>query len=81
MAPYTTTIKGSAAMNNLEIKGNKNVQKGRRKQEKAAQTGDRLGCVEGKEEELAGRLQKKFSKGEEEVLDAIDETDAENDLH
>lgn len=65
-------------MNKLEIKGEQNKLKGRRKQQEAAQTGDRLKYIDGKEEELAGKLQKRFGKGDEEILEAIDEADEEN---
>ena len=64
-------------MNNLEIKGEENTRNGRRKQQEAAQTGDRLKCIAGKEEELAGKLQKRFGKGEDEIIEAIDEAEEE----
>lgn len=66
-------------MSKLEIKGELNRRKGRRKQIEAAATGDPLKKIEGKEEELVGKLQKRFGKGDQEILNAIDE--AEESTH
>lgn len=63
-------------MNKLDIKGKENINKGRRKQEEATKTGDGLKCIDGKEDELVGRIQKKFSKGEDEVLERIDKAES-----
>lgn len=60
-------------MSRLEIKGEKNVRKGRQKQKEAARTQDPLACIQGKEEELVGKLQKRYGKSDEEILKAIDE--------
>ncbi|UII32080.1 CsbD family protein [Fulvivirga ulvae] len=49
-------------MNDLKVKGNWNVIKGKMKQKYGELTDDDLTYVEGKEEELLGRLQKKTGK-------------------
>lgn len=58
-------------MDKLEIKGNWNVLKGNLKQKYANLTDDDLMYVEGKEDELLGRLQKKTGKTRDEVLREI----------
>ena len=58
-------------MNKLQIKGNWNVLKGKLKQSYADLTDDDLKYVEGKEEELLGRLQKKTGKAKEELVAEI----------
>ena len=45
-------------MNKLEIKGDCNIVKGKLKQTRAKLTDDKLQYVEGKSEELLGRIQK-----------------------
>lgn len=57
----------------LKIKGNWNQLKGKLKQQYANLTDDDLMFVEGKEDELLGRLQKKTGKTKEEISNAIDE--------
>lgn len=57
----------------LKIKGNWNVLKGKLKQKYANLTDDDLLFVEGKEDELLGRLEKKLGKTQEEVSDTIEE--------
>jgi len=56
-------------MNSTEnkIKGNWNIIKGKLKQEYADLTDDDLTYVEGKENELLGRIQKKTGKTQEEL--------------
>jgi uncharacterized protein YjbJ (UPF0337 family) len=54
-------------MNTLGIKGNWNEQKGKLKQKFAQLTDDDLLLVEGKHDELLGRLQIKLGKSKEEV--------------
>lgn len=54
-------------MDSLDLKGRWNVLKGKIKQQYADWTDDDLLYVEGKEEELYGRLQKKSGKTREEV--------------
>lgn len=46
-------------MNTLELKGNWNITKGKLKQKFAQLTDDDLQYVEGKENELIGRIQKR----------------------
>jgi uncharacterized protein YjbJ (UPF0337 family) len=42
----------------LEVKGDRNITKGKLKQKRAKLTDDKLQYVEGKSEELLGRIQK-----------------------
>lgn len=58
-------------MNTLQIKGNWNIIKGKLKQQYADLTDDDLKYVEGKEDELLGRLQKKTGESREEILESI----------
>lgn len=58
-------------MNKLSIKGNWNEVSGKLKQEYANLTDDDLLFVEGKEDELLGKLQKKLGKTKEEVQEII----------
>ncbi|MDY0076550.1 MAG: CsbD family protein [Bacteroidales bacterium] len=58
-------------MNKLIAKGNWNVAKGILKQKYANLTDDDLTYVEGKEDELLGRLQKKTGRTKEELKDEI----------
>lgn len=58
-------------MDKLTIKGNWNEIAGKLKQTYANLTDDDLLFVEGKEEELLGRLQKKLGKSKETVHDII----------
>lgn len=60
-------------MNKLQIKGNWNELKGKLKQKYAQLTDDDLTFVEGKEDELAGRLQKRLGKTQEELQREIGE--------
>ena len=60
-------------MNKLEIKGNWNVIKGKLKQKWARLTDDDLQYVEGREEELFGRIQKCTGETREAVERAIRE--------
>lgn len=55
-----------------KIKGNWNVIKGKLKQQYANLTDDDLTYVEGKEDELHGRLQKGLGKTKDEVNSIID---------
>lgn len=54
-------------MNQLGIKGNWNQAKGKLKQKYARLTDDDLLHVEGKEDELLGRLQTKLGEGKDQV--------------
>lgn len=56
----------------LKIKGNWNVLKGKLKQKYADLTDDDLLFVEGKEDELLGRLEKKLGKTQEELEDTFE---------
>lgn len=60
-------------MNTLQLKGNWNIAKGKLKQKFANLTDDDLQYIEGEEDELLGRIQKRTGKTKEEVEDAVDE--------
>ena len=60
-------------MNKTELKGNWNELKGKLKQKFATLTDDDLMFVEGKKDELFGRLQIKLGKSEEELHKIIAE--------
>ena len=60
-------------MNTLQLKGNWNVAKGKLKQKWAKLTDDDLQFVEGKEEELIGRIQKRTGVTREAVEKALRE--------
>lgn len=66
-------IKPTELMNDLKMKGNWNVTKGKLKQKWADLTDDDLQYVEGKEEELIGRIQKKTGESREAVERVISE--------
>ncbi len=55
-----------------KIKANWKVLKGKIKQEYSELTDDDLKYVEGKEDELVGRIQKKIGKSKEEINKFID---------
>ena len=58
-------------MNTLEIKGDWNITKGKLKQKWAKLTDDDLQFVEGKQEELLGRIQKCTGETREAVEQAL----------
>jgi uncharacterized protein YjbJ (UPF0337 family) len=60
-------------MNTLEMKGNWNVIKGKLKQKWARLTDDDLQYVEGKEDELIGRIQKRTGETHENVEKTVNE--------
>jgi uncharacterized protein YjbJ (UPF0337 family) len=60
-------------MDTLEIKGNWNETKGKLKQKYADLTDDDLTYVEGKEDELLGRIQKKTGETRDEIKKMIRE--------
>ncbi len=60
-------------MNQLEIKGNWKIAKGTLKQKWAALTDDDLTYVEGKQDELIGRIQKRTGEQREVVERAVRE--------
>lgn len=59
-------------MANLKLKGNWNEIKGKLKQKYGDLTDDDLTYVEGKEDELLGRLQKKLGKSRDEIKKELD---------
>jgi uncharacterized protein YjbJ (UPF0337 family) len=59
--------------NTIEIKGNWNELKGKLKQKFAKLTDDDLLFVEGKQDEMLGRLQIKLGKTKEEIQKVISE--------
>ena len=62
-------------MNTLQLKGNWAIIKGKLKQKFAELTDDDLQYVEGKEEELIGRIIKRSGRTREEVEEAVAECD------
>jgi uncharacterized protein YjbJ (UPF0337 family) len=60
-------------MNKLEIKGDWNIIKGNLKQKWAKLTDDDLQLIDGKQDELLGRIQKRTGESREAVEKAIDE--------
>jgi uncharacterized protein YjbJ (UPF0337 family) len=63
-------------MNKLEVKGNWNVIKGKLKQRWAKLTDDDLRLVEGEEQELIGRIQKRTGETREAVEKALEDASA-----
>lgn len=59
-------------MEKLKLKGSWNEAKGKLKQKYGQLTDDDLTFVEGKEDELYGRLQKKLGKTKQELKDEIE---------
>lgn len=59
-------------MTSLELKGNWNVIKGKLKQKYAQLTDDDLTFVDGKEDELLGRLQTRLGKTKEQIRDEVE---------
>jgi uncharacterized protein YjbJ (UPF0337 family) len=60
-------------MNKLQIKGDWNIAKGKIKQKWASLTDNDLQFVDGKEDELIGRIQKRTGEAREEVERALEE--------
>jgi uncharacterized protein YjbJ (UPF0337 family) len=60
-------------MNTLEIKGDWNITKGKLKQKWAHLTDDDLQYVDGKQDELLGRIQKRTGEGHDAIKKAIKE--------
>ena len=65
-------------MNKLEVKGNWNIIKGRLKQRWAKLTDDDLRLVEGAEQELIGRIQKRTGETREAVEKALEDASSSN---
>ncbi|MFZ4763917.1 MAG: CsbD family protein [Roseimicrobium sp.] len=61
-------------MTTLEIKGDWNIAKGKLKQKWATLTDDDLQFVEGKGDELLGRIQKRTGVTREAIVKALDES-------
>ena len=59
-------------MNTLELKGNWNIIKGKLKQKWAKLTEDDLQFVEGKENELIGRIQTRTGESREHIEQTVD---------
>lgn len=59
-------------MNRLQLKGVWSEVKGKLKQKYATLTDDDVTLVEGKEEELYGRLQQRLGKTKEEIMKEIE---------
>lgn len=64
-------FKNFKIMSNLKLKGAWNEVKGKVKQQYADLTDDDLMYVEGKEDELVGKLQTKLGKSRDEVVDYL----------
>ena len=60
-------------MNKLETKGNWNIAKGKLKQKWAKLTDDDLRFVEGEQDELIGRIQKRTGEQREAIEKAVHE--------
>jgi len=60
-------------MNTTEMKGNWNELKGKLKQKYADLTDDDLLYIEGKEDEMFGKLQQKLGKSKDEVRKMIED--------
>lgn len=63
-------------MNKLQIKGDWNIIKGKLTQKWASLTDDDLQYVEGKQEELIGRIQKRTGETREAVEKALKDNDS-----
>ncbi|MGA2248096.1 MAG: CsbD family protein [Verrucomicrobiota bacterium] len=61
-------------MNTLQAKGNWNIAKGKLKQKFAQLTDDDLQYVEGKEDELVGRIQKRTGQTKEAIEKAVNDS-------
>ena len=61
-------------MTTLEIKGDWNITKGKLKQKWATLTDDDLQYIDGKKDELVGRIQKRTGETREAVEEAIKST-------
>ena len=60
-------------MNKLQIKGDWNIAKGKIKQKWAKLTDDDLKFVDGQEDELIGRIQKRTGEAREQVERALED--------
>ena len=69
-----TNHKKTIIMTTLEIKGDWNITKGKLKQKWATLTDDDLQFIEGKQEELLGRIQKRTGETREAIEKAVKES-------
>lgn len=60
-------------MSTLAVKGNWNIAKGKVKQKLAQLADDDLQFIEGKEDELIGRIQKRTSQARKKIEDTVSE--------
>jgi uncharacterized protein YjbJ (UPF0337 family) len=65
-------------MDKLVIKGNWNIIKGKIKEQYGNLTDNDLAYIEGKSEELIGRLQSKLGKSREKVIEIINDFSRRN---
>ena len=65
-------------MDNLEVKGNLNIWKGKLKQAYGDLTDDDLKYEEGKDDEFWGRVQRKTGKTRDELVDWLKGRDTKN---
>src|ERR1700691_5034936 len=65
-------IKYKNYMSTLTVKGNWNIAKGKLKQKFAQLTDDDLQFIEGKEDELIGRIQKRTGHARKEIQRTVD---------
>ena len=65
-------------MNKLQLKGNWNIAKGKLKQRWGDLTDDDLDYVDGKEDELIGRIQKRTGETREAVEKALADYDTDH---
>jgi uncharacterized protein YjbJ (UPF0337 family) len=63
-------------MTKLEIKGDWNILKGNLKQKWAQLTDDDLQYLDGQQDELIGRIQKRTGQTREAIIDAINDVEA-----
>ena len=68
-------------MNKLEIKGDWNILKGHLKQKWAQLTDDDLVYIDGKQDELMGRIQKRTSETREAVESSTERRVSEGEVH
>lgn len=66
-------------MEDLRIKGNWNLIKGKLKKKYSALTDDDLQYAEGKEEELIGKLQKKLGKTRDQIITELEKSQKEEE--
>ncbi len=70
----TCNTKIPNVMNELQMKGNWNIAKGKLKQRWGDLTDDDLDVAEGKQDELIGRIQKRTGESREAIEQALDDS-------